>query len=52
MDRNYSDEFAKSGGYEAHVTGFAAIFANLFKAFGGIDSTLLKFGRSELSLRF
>jgi len=39
--RNYSDEFAKSGGYEAHVTGFAAIFADLFKAFGGIDSTLL-----------
>ena len=39
--RNYSEAFAKSGGYEAHVTGFAAIFADLFKAFGGIDSTLL-----------
>ena len=39
--RNYSDEFAKSGGFESHVTGFAAIFADLFKAFGGIDSTLL-----------
>ena len=39
--RNYTDEFAKSGGFEAHVTGFAAIFADLFKAFGGIDSTLL-----------
>ena len=39
--RNYAEEFAKSGGYEAHVTGFAAIFADLFKAFGGIDSTLL-----------
>ena len=39
--RNYSEDFAKSGGYEAHVTGFAAIFADLFKAFGGIDSTLL-----------
>ena len=39
--RNYSDEFAKSGGFDAHVTGFAAIFADLFKAFGGIDSTLL-----------
>jgi putative drug exporter of the RND superfamily len=39
--RNYSENFAKSGGYEAHVTGFAAIFADLFKAFGGIDSTLL-----------
>ena len=39
--RTYADEFAKSGGYEAHVTGLAAIFADLFKAFGGIDSTLL-----------
>ena len=39
--RTYADEFAKNGGYEAHVTGFAAIFADLFKAFGGIDSTLL-----------
>ncbi len=39
--RNYSDEFAKQGGLESHVTGFAAIFADLFKAFGGIDSTLL-----------
>ena len=39
--RNYSDEFAKSGALESHVTGFAAIFADLFKAFGGIDSTLL-----------
>ena len=39
--RTYSEEFAKSGGYEAHVTGFAAIFADLFKAFSGIDSTLL-----------
>lgn len=39
--RTYSDQFAKSGGYEANVTGFAAIFADLFKAFGGIDSTLL-----------
>ena len=39
--RNYSDEFAKTGALESHVTGFAAIFADLFKAFGGIDSTLL-----------
>jgi RND superfamily putative drug exporter len=39
--RNYSDEFAKSGALQSHVTGFAAIFADLFKAFGGIDSTLL-----------
>ena len=39
--RTYSDEFAKTGALESHVTGFAAIFADLFKAFGGIDSTLL-----------
>ncbi|MFM1758658.1 MAG: hypothetical protein RL193_1235 [Actinomycetota bacterium] len=39
--RNYTEEFANSGGFETHVTGFAAIFADLFKAFGGIDSTLL-----------
>ena len=39
--RNYSEEFAKSSALESHVTGFAAIFADLFKAFGGIDSTLL-----------
>ncbi len=39
--RFYSDEFAKSAGLETHVTGFAAIFADLFSAFGAIDSTLL-----------
>ena len=39
--RSYSEAFAKQGGLESHVTGFAAIFADLFKAFGGIDSTLL-----------
>jgi len=39
--RFYSDEFAKSTGLETHVTGFAAIFADLFSAFGAIDSTLL-----------
>jgi len=39
--RNYTDEFSSQGGFESHVTGFAAIFADLFKAFGGIDSTLL-----------
>ena len=39
--RFYSSEFAKQGGLTAHVTGFAAIFADLFGAFGGIDSTLL-----------
>ena len=39
--RFYTEEFAKSGALTAHVTGFAAIFADLFEAFGGIDSTLL-----------
>lgn len=39
--RFYSDEFAKTSGLESHVTGFAAIFADLFSAFGAIDSTLL-----------
>lgn len=39
--RNYTDEFSSQGGFESHVTGFAAIFADLFKAFGAIDSTLL-----------
>lgn len=39
--RNYTEEFSSQGGFESHVTGFAAIFADLFKAFGGIDSTLL-----------
>ena len=39
--RYYSDQFAKSKGLSAHVTGFAAIFADLFGAFGGIDTTLL-----------
>lgn len=39
--RYYSDQFGKSSAFEAHVTGFAAIFADLFAAFGGIDTTLL-----------
>lgn len=39
--RFYSDGFAKSQALDSHVTGFAAIFADLFGAFGGIDSTLL-----------
>ena len=39
--RFYSDQFAQSTGFETHVTGFAAIFADLFSAFGSIDSTLL-----------
>jgi len=39
--RFYTGEFAKTNGFTSHVTGFAAIFADLFGAFGGIDSTLL-----------
>ncbi len=39
--RFYTGEFAKAHGFTSHVTGFAAIFADLFGAFGGIDSTLL-----------
>jgi RND superfamily putative drug exporter len=39
--RFYSEQWAKSQGFTTHVTGFAAIFADLFSAFGGIDSTLL-----------
>lgn len=39
--RFYTDQYAKSSGFESHVTGFAAIFADLFSAFGGIDTTLL-----------
>jgi RND superfamily putative drug exporter len=39
--RFYSDQYGKSNGFTAHVTGFAAIFADLFAAFGGIDTTLL-----------
>jgi putative drug exporter of the RND superfamily len=39
--RFYTAQFAKSNSFDVHVTGFAAIFADLFSAFGGIDSTLL-----------
>jgi len=39
--RFYTGQFAKTNGFTSHVTGFAAIFADLFGAFGGIDSTLL-----------
>jgi len=39
--RFYTGQFAKINGFTSHVTGFAAIFADLFGAFGGIDSTLL-----------
>lgn len=39
--RFYAGEFGKSENFDTHVTGFAAIFADLFGAFGSIDSTLL-----------
>ncbi|MEN9324879.1 MAG: hypothetical protein RL414_633, partial [Actinomycetota bacterium] len=39
--RFYSKAFGAENGLKAYVTGFAAIFADLFGAFGGIDSTLL-----------
>ena len=39
--RYYAGEYAKTNGLETHVTGIAAIFADLFGAFSGIDSTLL-----------
>ncbi len=39
--RYYTGKFSSTQGFTSHVTGFAAIFADLFGAFGGIDSTLL-----------
>jgi RND superfamily putative drug exporter len=39
--RYYTGAWAKERGFTTHVTGFAAIFADLFGAFSGIDSTLL-----------
>ena len=39
--RFYSDQFATTSGFKSHVTGFAAIFADLFGAFSGIDTTLI-----------
>jgi RND superfamily putative drug exporter len=39
--RYYAAQFAASLGYGVHVTGTAAIFADLFGAFGSIDSSLL-----------
>ena len=39
--RYYTNQYANKNMYQAHVTGFAAIFADLFSAFGGIDSSLL-----------
>lgn len=39
--RFYAGNYAKANGFTSHVTGFAAIFADLFGAFSGIDSSLL-----------
>jgi RND superfamily putative drug exporter len=39
--RYHSSEFAKSNGFVTHTTGFAGILADLFGAFGSIDSALL-----------
>lgn len=39
--RYYSNEYAKSNGFVTHTTGFAGILADLFGAFGSIDSALL-----------
>ena len=39
--RFYADEFGKSAGLAAYTTGFAAIFGDLFEAFGALDKNLL-----------
>jgi len=39
--RYYATEYAKSNGFVTHTTGFAGILADLFGAFGSIDSALL-----------
>jgi RND superfamily putative drug exporter len=39
--RYYANEFADSNNFVTHTTGFAGILADLFGAFGSIDSTLL-----------
>ncbi len=39
--RFYTNGFAKTQGWESHLTGIGAIFADLFGAFGSIDSSLL-----------
>ena len=39
--RFYSAQFAAKSGLVAHVTGIAAILADLFGAFGSLDSSLL-----------
>ena len=39
--RYYANDFADSNSFVTHTTGFAGILADLFGAFGSIDSTLL-----------
>jgi len=39
--RFYSAKFATTHGFTSHVTGIAAILADLFGAFGSLDSSLL-----------
>ncbi len=39
--RYYTQQFAATQGWESHLTGIGAIFADLFGAFGSIDSSLL-----------
>lgn len=39
--RYYANGYAKSNGFVTHTTGFAGILADLFGAFGSIDSALL-----------
>jgi RND superfamily putative drug exporter len=39
--RYYTQSYAKTQGWETHMTGIGAIFADLFGAFGSIDSSLL-----------
>ena len=39
--RYHSSEFAKTNSFVTHTTGFAGILADLFGAFGSIDSALL-----------
>mgnify|MGYP002628472864 CR=1 FL=1 len=39
--RFYAGEYADANGFKTHTTGFAGILADLFGAFGSIDSTLL-----------
>jgi len=39
--RYYTQQFATANGFTRHVTGFAALIADLFSAFGSLDSSLL-----------